>query len=153
ICGSHNLDVPGCTGAGYSDKNPYWYKFTCFTSGTLGFVITPNDLTDDYDWMLYDITGHQPDEVFTNKSLMVTGNWAGTSGLTGASASGVTQIECASDPADNKPTFSSMPPLTVGHTYLLLVSHFNDSQSGYKLSFGGGTAVITDPKLPKLDKA
>jgi gliding motility-associated-like protein len=106
---------------------------------------------DDYDWMLYDITGRNPDEVFTNTSLIVTGNWAGTPGLTGASASGVGYIECASDPADKKNTFSTMPLLQQGHEYLLLVSHYDgDTQSGYDLSFGGGTAVITDPLLPKM---
>ena len=45
-----------------------------------------------------------------------------------------------------------MPVLQQGHVYLLLISHFSDNQSGYKLSFGGGTAVITDPKLPDLQK-
>ncbi|RYG40919.1 MAG: T9SS type B sorting domain-containing protein, partial [Chitinophagaceae bacterium] len=37
--------------------------------------------------------------------------------------------------------------------YLLLISHFTISQSGYNLSFGGGTAVITDPADPHLDSA
>lgn len=152
ICGGTGIPVPDC-GAGYSDKNPFWYKFTCFTGGTLGFVITPNDLGDDYDWMLYDITGRNPNDVFTDISLIVTGNWAGTFGLTGASANGVSKIECGSDPAQNKPTFAKMPVLIAGHEYLLLISHFTDSQSGYKLSFGGGTAVITDPKLPDLQSA
>src|SRR6476659_2191148 len=81
ICSTHDLFVPGCSGTGgalYRDKNPYWYKFTCYASGTLGFVITPKDLGDDYDWQLYDITGHNPDDVFSNNSLIVTGNWAGT---------------------------------------------------------------------------
>ncbi|MEO7210545.1 MAG: PKD domain-containing protein, partial [Chitinophagaceae bacterium] len=56
--------VPGpCNGVGgvtLTDINPYWYKFTCFSSGSLGFVITPNDLNDDYDWQLFDVTGHNP---------------------------------------------------------------------------------------------
>ena len=43
-----------------------------------------------------------------------------------------------------------MPVLKEGHNYLLLISHFTDSQSGYDLSFGGGTAVITDPTPPKM---
>jgi gliding motility-associated-like protein len=42
----------------------------------------------------------------------------------------------------------------VGHTYLLLVSHFaGDNQSGYDLAFGGGTGVITDPADPHLNQA
>jgi hypothetical protein len=40
ICG--NVAVPSaCPGVVFTDKNPYWYKFTCFQSGTLGFIITP----------------------------------------------------------------------------------------------------------------
>jgi gliding motility-associated-like protein len=151
ICRTHSIKVPGCNdGADYSDKNPFWYRFTCFKTGTLGFLVTPNDLGDDYDWMLYDITGHNADEVFTNTSLVVTGNWAGTFGVTGASSSGVPYIECSSDPAHHKNSFSTMPTIQEGHTYLLLISHFTDSQSGYKLSFGGGTGSITDPLEPDL---
>ena len=155
ICRSHSISVPGCQGDGaaYADKNPFWYRFTCYTTGSLGFLITPNDLGDDYDWMLYDITGHSPDEVFTNNSLIVTGNWAGTFGVTGASAAGVSFIQCASQPNENKNSFSTMPTIQQGHTYLLLISHYTNSQSGYKLSFGGGTAVITDPLQPKLQNS
>ncbi|MFL5747244.1 MAG: gliding motility-associated C-terminal domain-containing protein [Niastella sp.] len=154
ICRTHSIKVPGCDdGAGYSDKNPFWYRFTCFKTGTLGFLVTPNDLGDDYDWMLYDITGHNADDVFTDPSLIVTGNWAGTFGVTGASSSGVNFIQCSSDPANHKNSFSTMPTILQGHTYLLLISHFTDSQSGYNLSFGGGTGVITDPLQPKIEKS
>ncbi|WP_242696170.1 gliding motility-associated C-terminal domain-containing protein [Longitalea luteola] len=155
ICSSHNLTVPGCTGDGaaYADKNPFWYRFTCYQTGTLGFLVTPNNANDDYDWMLYDITGRNANDVFTDPSLIITGNWAGTYGVTGASGSGVNFIQCASNPADNLNSFSTMPTIIQGHTYLLLVSHFSDNQFGYKLSFGGGTAVINDPQVPKMAKS
>lgn len=144
------LFVPNCTNAPYADKNPFYYKFTCFVSGTLGFLITPLAANEDYDWQLYDITGHNPNDIFTDNSLIVTGNWSGTYGPTGASSSGVNYINCASIPGDNEPTFAQMPNLVAGHEYLLMVSHFTDGQSGYDLSFGGGTAVITDPKVPAM---
>jgi gliding motility-associated-like protein len=156
LCLTNPLFVPGCSGndnADYENRNPYWYKFTCYASGTLGFLITPLAANEDYDWQLYDITGHNPDDIFTDHSLVVTGNWAGTYAPTGASASGVNFIQCASDPAGNAPTFAAMPNLIVGHEYLLLISHFTDTQSGYDLSFGGGTAVITDPNSPHLRTA
>ncbi|HEX7904090.1 MAG TPA: gliding motility-associated C-terminal domain-containing protein [Chitinophagaceae bacterium] len=156
ICSTNDLFVPGCSGSGnalYQNKNPFFYKFTCYVSGTLGFLITPNASNEDYDWQLFDITGRDPNEIFTNNSLVVTANWAGTYGPTGASASGVNFIQCASDPADNKPTFAVMPNLIAGHEYLLLVSHFSNTQSGYSLSFNGGTAVITDPAIPHLKSA
>lgn len=155
ICATNDIFVPGCPGssaggASYQNKNPFFYRFTCYVSGTLGFLITPLANNEDYDWQLYDITGRNPDEVFTNNSLVVTGNWAGTYGPTGASASGINGIQCASDPAGGAPTFAAMPTLIQGHEYILMISHFTDTQSGYTLSFGGGTAVITDPTEPHL---
>ena len=153
LCNSNSLFVPGCSGSGnadYANKNPFWYKFTCYASGTLGFVITPNDLSDDYDWQLYDVTGHNAIEVYTNDHIVVTGNWAGNPGPTGASKDGVNYIQCASSYNGTEPRFSKMPNLIEGHKYILLVSHFTDSQSGYALSFGGGTASITDTTQPAM---
>ncbi len=151
ICGDRQ--VPSlCTSASVilTDKNPYWYKFTCFSSGTLGFLITPNNLGDDYDWQLFDITGRNPTDVYNDISLFVACNWSGESGLTGASSSGSGLVLCA---GPGVPLFSSMPTIIQGHQYLLLISHFTDSQSGYALSFQGGTASITDPKEPHLESA
>ena len=157
ICATVNVFVPGCSsvpgGASYQNKNPYFYKFTCYQSGTLGFLISPLAANEDYDWQLWDITGQNPDAIFTNNSLVVTANWVGTYGPTGASATGVNFIQCGSNPSANLPTFAAMPTLIAGHEYILMVSHFTDGQSGYDLSFGGGTAVITDPNVPHLGNA
>lgn len=152
ICGVGQIIAPGCESLGspYGDKNPFWYKFTCYQSGTLSFVITPLAANEDYDWELFDVTGLPPSSVYTNTSTIVTGNWSGTYGPTGASSGGVNFIQCSSVPSDNKPTFALSPALIAGHDYILLVSHFSDTQSGYDLSFGGGTAVITDPSEPHL---
>ncbi len=153
LCSTNDIFVPGCSGSGganYQNKNPFFYKFTCFTAGTLGFRITPLAANEDYDWQLWNITGRNPDEIFTNPALVVTGNWAGTYGPTGASSSGVNFIQCASSPPDNAPTFAAMPSLLAGNEYLLMISHFTDGQSGYDLVFSGGSAVITDPSLPVM---
>ena len=155
LCATNSLFVPGCSSgsANYENRNPFFYRFTCFVSGTLGFVITPSAANEDYDWQLYDITGRDPNDIFTVNSLVVTGNWAGTYGPTGASATGANGIQCGSDPAANAPTFSAMPGLIQGREYLLMVSHFTNTQSGYTLAFNGGTAVITDPTEPHLSSA
>src|ERR1700759_3750867 len=74
VCGSSvfkQSSVPPCfngtiptpcpaNGNVYQDLNPYWYKFTCFGAGTLKLTITPNNLGDDYDWQLFDVTGQNP---------------------------------------------------------------------------------------------
>jgi gliding motility-associated-like protein len=155
ICGDRQIPAP-CTSTAVvlTDKNPFWYKFTCFSAGTLGFLIQPNTITDDYDWQLFDITNHNPDDVYTDASLFVACNWSGEVGNTGASSAGTLLTVCASEPnAPFRPLFSAKPTLILAHTYLLLISHFSDSQSGYSLSFGGGTASITDPVNPALLKA
>ena len=146
--------IPGtCSRDGVADSNPFWYKFTCFSTGTLGFLITPNDLNDDYDWELFDITGYNPNDIYTNTSLFVACNWSGNLGLTGASVAGNSLQNCA---GPTYPTFSAMPALKTGHNYLLLISHFTaftPSQNGYRLSFGGGTASITDTIIPDIVSA
>jgi gliding motility-associated-like protein len=145
--------IPGaCSQDGVTDTNPFWYKFTCFKAGTLGFVITPNDLSDDYDWELFDITGHDPNDIYTNTSLFVACDWSGNTGLTGASSFGTSFQNCA----NGTPTFTQMPILKLNHNYLLLISHFTrytPSQNGYRLSFGGGTGSITDTILPNIVSA
>jgi hypothetical protein len=154
LCSTHNMDVPGCAGtAAYSDVNPFWYQFKCYKGGTLGFLITPDSANEDYDWELFDITGHIPNEVYTNTSLFVVANWCGTYGQTGTSANAKNVVECASDPAAGVSTYTKMPTLIEGHIYLLLVSHFTSNQSGYTLIFNGGTGSITDPNIPALKSA
>jgi gliding motility-associated-like protein len=153
-CGGRQILTPGCTDF-LSDINPYWYRFTCFQSGVLGFTIVPNNPADDYDWQLFDITNRNPNDVYTDQSLFVACNWSGEPGTTGASSAGTSLTVCGSAPgAPFRPLFTSMPQLIQGHEYILLISHFSgSSQSGYGLSFGGGTAVITDPTIPALIKA
>ncbi len=150
ICGNRVIPGPTCNTFGdgpHNDKNPYWYKFTCYKAGTLGFQITPLTLAEDYDWQLFDITGKNPDNVYTDRSMYVAMNWTAEFGVTGASSAGTSLDVCG---GPRQPLFSKMPELIVGHEYLLLISHFSNSQSGYELSFGGGTAEIIDPVLPEI---
>ena len=153
-CDGKIFGVSQCVNDGipYRDINPYWYKFTCFKTGTLSFLIIPNNLSDDYDWQLFDIT-NQTDTlaIYNNPSLNVANNWSGISGITGATSAGKSLFNCGG----NNPNISAMPTIINQHDYLLMVSHFTDfNQSGYQLSFntgsGGGTAGITDTLTPKI---
>ena len=146
-CGGRAVPGP-CGSTMLTDINPYWYKFTCFTAGTIGFTIAPNTATDDYDWQLFDVTNKNPDDIYTDATLFVACNWSGETGNTGASAAGTSLQRCD---GIGVPTFSSMPALILGHQYILLISHFTaTSQSGYSLNFTGGTASITDPVTPHI---
>lgn len=147
-CGGNRVYGANCGDIRLDDRFPYWYKFTCFKAGTLGFVITPNQLTDDYDWQLWDVTGKDVNDVYKRDNKMfVACNWSGESGETGASAAG-TNVNVCEGPG--KSLYSKMPTLIEGHEYLLLVSHFTPTQTGYKLEFKGGSASITDTLTPNI---
>ncbi len=152
-CRNNSVYVPGCTDqrTSYGDNNPFYYKFSCFSSGSFAFTIIPINPRDDYDWQLFDITGHNPNDLYRDKTLIISGNWSGSPGLTGASASGVNFIQCRSDPfVIQKPTFASMPRLLAGHDYILLIGHTENILSGYSLSVGGGTADITNTATQQI---
>lgn len=162
VCGTttfSQLNVPSCNngvmnvrcGNGeYEAINPYYYKFTCYTAGTLGFMIRPIRALDDYDWVLYNVTNRDPSQVGNNPTWVVTENWSGRTGNTGAVGTGTGLINCG---GNSYPPIGSMPTLVAGNEYLLLISNFSNSQQGYDLSFTGGTAVITDPLAPTVSSA
>lgn len=155
-CETGSIPVPGCEGdgLGYSDINPFWYRIHCYVSGTLGFELRPISATDDYDWQLFDVTGRDPNDVFRDKNMVVTANWSGEKGITGTNASATSALVCGTFTGGPfRPLFTAMPTLVAGRDYLLLVSNFSQSQSGYELEFKGGTAVITDPNPPLPVKA
>ncbi len=150
LCGGKPVPSPTCNSYPLTDINPFWYKFTCYQPGTLGFNITPNTNSEDYDWQLFDITNHLPTEVYNNVSLSIASNWSGEGGQTGASSAGSQYFVCE---GAGKPLWSKMPALIQAHEYLLLVSHFTQTQSGYSINFSGGTAIITDSISPQLFQA
>jgi gliding motility-associated-like protein len=154
VCGTRRVHIPFCSDMvkGLA-KNPFWYKFTCFTAGRLLFTITPFNLSDDYDFQLFDITGHNPDDVYTVDSLYVCSNWSSDTGVVKTTLNAPNAGACGGfffNAGITSPTTTKAPVLIAGHQYLLLVSHYTDSQSGYNLSFDGGTAIISDPTPPHL---
>lgn len=160
LCTGANVATSGCPSTPVSSSRSYWYKFTCYQSGTFAFEIRGANADDDYDWVLYDITGRNPNEVYTNANLQVSMNIYGVSGAgapfpnspTGCRAGASGDVHCAGSASDNSP-FNRMPNLTIGHQYLLMVANFTVSNQGYRLDFTGGTASITDPVMPSISRA
>ncbi|MFN8243747.1 MAG: PKD domain-containing protein [Ferruginibacter sp.] len=145
-CTGPNIAQPFCPDP-FASTASYWYKFTCFSGGSLSFLITPNGASDDYDWALFDITGHNPDDVFTDNTLAVTINGAQPVGVpTGCDITGVRNFECYS----SFQPMNKIETIIAGHRYLLMVTNFTNSGLGYRLSFGG-SAVISDGVPPAID--
>lgn len=146
LCGQTAVPVPCNDGFNYRDLNPNFFRMACYSSGTLGFTITPNEPVADYNWQLFDITSTNPVDIFTNPNLFVACNWSSDVGETGASSDGNNLTVCSGF----QPLFSMMPDIRQGRTYLLMVCSQSGSTAGYQLNISGGTAVITDPAEPKM---
>jgi len=164
-CSGNAVAQTGCATTPVTSSNSFWYKFTCFQTGTLGFLISGILSTDDYDWALFDVTGRNPNDVFTNPALAISINLYGAGippaqfpeSPTGCKAGATGNVHCAGSANGNSP-FNEMPTITVGHEYLLMVTNWSGTQpgggtAGYNLSFTGGTASITDPKEPHLQSS
>lgn len=163
VCGTlvfHQTNLSNCTGQNIpnptagcgnivSSDNSAWYKFHCYQSGTLGFLLTPLGVGDDYDWEVMDITGRNPDDVFITE-LRVSLNLSGVTGPTGCTATGALDVHCAGGP--NGSQYNQMPVITAGHDYLLMVNNYSKSGLGYDITFSG-TAVLTSGVAPTITSA
>lgn len=148
-CQGPAVSGTGACGDTNSSDNAFWYKFHCYQAGTLGFLIKPMQLSDDYDWEVFDVTGIRAlNDVYTNESLMVSLNLCGNpNGVTGCSPLGVDSINCGG----NTFLYNRLATLQTGHDYMLMVNNWSASNQGYNLEFTGGTAVITDPTVPIIN--
>jgi hypothetical protein len=126
-----------CLGGGEVDGQ--WYTFTVANSGQFCFSILPNNLANDYDWAVFNLTNASCSDIATNASLEVSCNFSGTPGVTGANAQGGAQ---------NNPCI----PVQTGQTYVLYVSNWSQSTFGYTLNtqIPGSTASIFDNAPPTL---
>ena len=138
---------PGnCLSSG--EKNDVWYIFTVNSGGNLGFKITPNDLGDDYDWVVYSLNTFDCEDIYSHTGQMqVSCNYSGNPGVTGAMS--LTQNDCAYSTANNT-NKNGFIPVVEGETYVLNISNYSSSQSGYTLDFGLSTANIYDDVPPEI---
>jgi gliding motility-associated-like protein len=146
ICtGVGNLPNPtaGC-GDIVTTDNSLWYRFHCYGAGRLGFLLTPVSGGDDFDWELLDVTGRNPNDVYTIE-LRVSLNLSGVPGPTGCTAAGTTDVACGGGPPGSQ--YNRLVNLVDGHDYLLMVNNYSSTGLGYTLDFSG-TAVLTNGSDP-----
>lgn len=159
VCGNltfNERDVTNCSGPDIpnptsgcgqvTSDNSRWYKFHCYQAGTLGFLLTPQNMADDYDWEIMDITGFLPGDVYTVE-LRVSLNLSGQTGITGCTAAGVSDINCGGGAPGTQ--FNRMINLLAGHDYLMMVNNWSSSNQGYDIDFTG-TSVLTNNASPTV---
>lgn len=126
--------LKSCLASG--EKNDVWYTFTVQSSGTLNFSITPNDMDDDYDWAVFNLTNNPCSDIKDIDALEVSCNYDAEAGITGPNG-------------ETGPQNEETIQVVEGETYVINVSQFSPSINGYKLDFSGSTATIFDQNPPQ----
>lgn len=132
-----------CLSAG--EKNDVWYTFTVQQSGNLSFLITPNNMIEDYDWAVFNLTNRTCTDIYNISALTVSCNFSVTGGTTGPDGSGLTDRENGGGVPYNK-----LIPVVQGETYVVNVSNYSASQNGYTIDFSASTAKIFDSTPPSI---
>ena len=136
------------------EQNSVWYRFTVQESGDLVLSIDPNAPSDDYDWVLYDMTFHRCEDLPEKASQMqISCNAAGGAGYQGetgidSNMGGV--VNCNNCGETNK--WNANLPVLAGRTYVLSINNWAGAgaQSGFTLDFSASTAVIYDDVRPEF---
>lgn len=141
------------------ESNSLWYIFTVNNSGQFGFMLTPNNPNDDYDWVLFNITNASCNDIFNNPNLLVSCNSAGNDGCFGPTgATGETEfnnqgMNCNNTPPSQSSGFSPFNDLIdvqEGNTYVLCVNNFLGSTGGYTIDFGFSSDIGIFDETPPL---
>jgi gliding motility-associated-like protein len=130
-----------------------WYTFTVTQTGNMGFVLSPNNVDDDYDWGMFNITNGGCAGISSGASPEVSCNSYGLffgSGPTGIStANGGTSN--SNGPGDiNGPAFNADLAVTAGQTYALVVMNWSNSPNGYTIDFSNSSASLYDDVAPTV---
>lgn len=152
-----NIALNSCFGA--NERQSKWYTFTCGVSGTFEFMLSPNTISNDYDFALWNSTAGCYSSGVT-MGVPLACNWNGCAGTTGIANNPVTSFgstgglgagqwqndnppgpgTCAPGPFQWSPTVN----LVAGQTYSMLIDNFTATSGGFDIDFGG-TAVMGQP--------
>jgi hypothetical protein len=111
------------------EQHGYWFEFLVLNAGTLAFNIVPHQLTEDYDWALFNVTDYPCVEIRNIDSQEVRCNFSGLPGITGVNGlSG----------AQNEPLYQ----VDAGEFYKLYLTNLNSSTNGFLLDFEASTCTF-----------
>jgi gliding motility-associated-like protein len=163
LCGTNFTQATSWVGNGllpneiaggcFTEQNGAFYSFVADANGSLVFTINPLTINDNYDWILYDITGKACEDLnpSTGPALLPLSCNGCNAGLfvgtpTGMSLGGTGVIVNPVPGCDN---FNTTVFLTANKKYLLYIANQNTTPplGGFDLDFNGTTpgTFITNP--------
>jgi len=130
--------------AGQYESSSVWFSWTAANTGTLTFTLTPNNASDDLDFVVYELPSgprNCGDKIVIR--CMASGATLGNPGR--GSCTGATGLnndsEDIGEPAgcDDRRQDNFLAPLQMeeGKSYALVVNNFTDSRNGFGIEFGG----------------
>lgn len=141
------------------EDNGVWYVFTAQKTGYLRFTITPDNMGDDYDWTVFNMTNASCEDLktFDVVNYVISTNNYGemgeeNNGITGANSakSGGHAGHC-NGPGDlNGPQWNDDISVTKGNTYMIYVSNWDGSNYGYTIDFSATDNGIYDTQPPSI---
>jgi len=137
----NELWLDNTANCGMEDNRGIYYIFTVDETGDFGFLVTPMAINDDFDWMLFDITGKTCDDLAVPNDLVVSCNESGCTGETGANGGSNSNSEPGGCNNGTTP-FNALVPVVEGNTYLLFMQNWSGSQMGYTIDFNLSTAGV-----------
>lgn len=124
---------------------PYWLKFTALTSGTFEFVLTPKNLSADYDFILY----KESCPCDTNSANILTCNWLGwVNQLFGATGISSNPYNLGVKDTLAWAEFEKTVFLQAGTNYYLVVDNITNNGVGFDMQFSGTAKIgkaLPDP--------
>lgn len=136
-CNTANCDI--------EESSSSWYKWTCRDAGTLTFSLTPLNLSDDLDFVVYELpNGVDNCAGKTPLRCMASGEnvgqalstWIACVGATGL-RTGETDVNETCGCAVGSNNFISPINMVAGRSYALVINNFSNSGSGFSVEFGG----------------
>ncbi len=146
--------APGSCQTG-GEFNSAWYIFSPQSDGLFGFVLQPNNISDDYDWSLFDITQNGCAGINSGLSPEISCNSYGENAGTPNGPTGISTADGGSGSFNGPgnlagPPFNQDIDLAAGNVYALVVMNFSQTLNGYTLDFGNSDVSIFDNTPPAI---
>ncbi|MCI4670886.1 MAG: T9SS type A sorting domain-containing protein [Bacteroidia bacterium] len=119
------------------EVNSVWFSVEIQSPGSLEFLLIPNSQFDDYDFALMDLTNASCSDIPTMPGLEVSCNFSINTGITGSTGMNTSL-------SANNPEIEPGINVLAGEKYVLVVTNFSGSTSGFSLDFSTSTAGIGD---------
>ncbi len=116
-----------------SEQQSTWYRWTAANNGSLSFTITPNNPSDDLDFVLYRLPTSI--DMCSDKEVVrcMATACPGATGLNDSSTDTEEDLNCD----EGEDGFVRSLMMEEGMSYALVINNFSSTGNGYSIVFGG----------------